>query len=300
MAHSVQASPSVLAAGITSGLLSGTAVAAGSSAMAGSTKVLNSILMTKTQIAVLTGLTLALAVPLGLQHSQLNEHRAGIPAGNFAEQSSPTPPGSASPQVDPGQLYENEMAQLRKRAESLREKIRIRQEASSVSSSENNPPNPTMLALGRSIAIADLSFAGNSTPESALQSLLAYQRDGDLAGFFGMMLFPPEAIDELARILSSEDQREKLSKQLRAMALGATLQSEIEVLDDGSSSEPRHTLSQPGDPQSPAMIEVLEMERLDDRRIQFAVKLHRGSTVRTDALAFGLTSSGWKQIAHGL
>jgi RNA polymerase sigma factor (sigma-70 family) len=297
--NAVQASPVALAGGIAKAVFTTSAITATPACLAtSSAKLVSSLAMTKTQTAALVALTAALTVPLGFQQLTLNRLRARIATGNAPAQPAVVTTAEATPVVSSRPESEAEqIARLRRLADELRAKLMAkRTQAAAALDGPKLDPGPTFLAAGRSVPMSQLVFAGNATPEAALQSSLAFQRDGDIDGLTSLMLFPPALADKWNELLASPEQRENLAQEMAEAAQGVVMESAVEINEDQSASEPRVTKKWPENPQGIATVEVLEKLRIDDHRIRFSLKIVRGSDTKTDTPMLGLTSTGWKLL----
>jgi RNA polymerase sigma factor (sigma-70 family) len=293
-ANSVQASPLALADAIAKGILfSGKALASGGVSSTAFSKLLPSLLMTKTQTAILTGVIAVMVIPMGRQRALLNRLQA-----ETSTHLRPTPP-DVTTDVDRGKSAvnssrdEEEITKLRTRAEDLRAAIAARKSLLSGSSSLSTAQmSAVLISDGRPELLKNLAFAGNSTPEAALQSVLALKRDGDIDRLSRLLLLPPKDVEEWNRTLSSPAERKELIQGLVEEMQGAVLSSGW----DGQ--EAHESKSWPKDRQADAVVSVQEKSVIDERRVQFQVKIAHGAQSRIDSCEFGLTAGGWKEIGN--
>jgi RNA polymerase sigma factor (sigma-70 family) len=293
-ANSVQASPLALADAIAKGVLfSGKALASGGASSSVFSKLLPSLLMTKTQTAILTGVIAVMVIPLGRQRAILHRLQA-----EASTQVSPTQPDGINgvgrgKSVVNSSSDEEEITKLRNRAGELRAAIATRRSLLSsparVSAAQSSA---VLISDGRPELLKNLAFAGNSTPEAALQSALALKRDGDVDRLSGLLLLPPKDVEEWNRTLASPVERKELIQGLVEEMQGAMLSSGW----DGQ--EVHESKSWPKDRQADAVVSVTEKSVIDERRVQFQVKIARGAQSRIDSCEFGLTAGGWKEIGN--
>ncbi len=296
-AKTIEAAPLALSAGIVKASLLAASVATSTAVAPGSITFLSALAMTKTQVAVLLALAAGLAVPVSVQQSALASARAtlaGTPA--VAEPDTVqvlTRPGSGRARESAAE----ELTRLQHEGDALRQQLAARRARVAAPSDASGPaPGTVLLRPGVSAAIADLHYAGNATPEAALQSILAYRRDGDVDGASSLMLLSPEKAQQWSEILSIPEQRQELSQEMVAQMSGVVRQSVVRIDAQGVASAPEESLKIPEAPANQATVEITERATLDERRIQLVLHIVRGHQTNTEHLTFGLTRTGWKEI----
>ncbi|MDB6036606.1 MAG: hypothetical protein JWM99_447 [Verrucomicrobiales bacterium] len=288
----IEASPLALVNTIAKSILIG-GVATVSYAPATGTfsKLFTSFVMTKTQTTILIGLTAGFLIPLGHQHLVLNQLRAEASSNPGPTQSPVAGPPSSNAAADEAGKEIEEIATLRRRADELRTAIAARRSLKKAARiTERVQAGPVLISNGRQELLKNLVFAGNSTPEAALQSLVALKRDGDLDQISDLIVLPPKDVDEWNASLASSEKRTELVQSLIEDMQGVTISSGW----DGK--ELHEDKIWPKDRDAEAIISIQEKSVIDDRRVQFQVKIVRGAQTRVDTFMFGLTSSGWKEI----
>jgi hypothetical protein len=185
----------------------------------------------------------------------------------------------------------DEIAALQTRAAELRSAIAARRSLKKIPPGKPDiQAGPVLISNGRQELLKNLVFAGNSTPEAALQSLVALKRDGDVDQMSSLVVLPPKDVDEWNATLSSPGKRSELVQSLVEDMQGVTLSTGW----DGQ--EVHEAKNWPKDRSAEAIVSVQEKSVIDERRIQFQLKIVRGAETRVDTFMFGLTSSGWKEI----
>jgi RNA polymerase sigma factor (sigma-70 family) len=259
--EAVQAAPSALAGTITAAILqSGAATAAGLGAVSPLSKLGSALLMTKSQAMMLSGIAILAVVPLARQQLTLTRVQAELAA---AHQGLPVQSVDAS--VGPGKQRTSEseeLDRLRRAVLALRAGISNAQTAAVKPASSKRPLGEVRLIPGRSVPFEELAFAGIDTPQAALQSYLAAERDGEVEAALGLMLQPISSED--ARMLESEDGRDQAKAELR------------HEVDDIRS------------------VELLGERPISDRRTQLVCREIRADRVRTNIVSLGRCADGWK------
>lgn len=287
----IEASPIALVSTIAKSILiGGVATVSAAPATATFSKIFTSFVMTKTQTTILIGLTAGLLIPLSHQHLILNQLRAE--AASRAGLSQPTlagaPTSSAAAVAAANEI--EEISTLRRRADELRAAIVARRSLKRPPGKRDLQAGSVLVSNGRQELLKNLVFAGNSTPEAALQSLVALKRDGDVDEMSNLIVLPPKDVDEWNAALASPEKRTELVQSLIEDMQGVTLSSGW----DGK--ELHEDKIWPKDRDAEATISIQEKSVIDERRVQFQVKILRGAQTRVDTFMFGLTSSGWKEI----
>ena len=287
----IEASPLALVNTIAKSILiGGVATVSHAPATATSTKLFASLVMTKSQTTILIVLTAGLLIPLSRQHLILKQLRAEALSRGSRQPILAAAPTHSAAADEAGNEIE-EMATLRRRSVELRSALAARR-------SLKNPPvgkrdlqaGPVLISNGRQELLKNLVFAGNSTPEAALQSLVALKRDGDVDQMSRLIVLPPKDVDEWNASLASPEKRAELVQSLVEDMQGVTLSSGW----DGK--ELHEDKIWPKDRDAEATISIQEKSVIDERRVQFQLKIVRGAQTRVDTFMFGLTSSGWKEI----
>jgi hypothetical protein len=111
-----------------------------------------------------------------------------------------------------------------------------------------------------------------------------------------LMLLPPERAERWQEMLASAEKREQLAQDMRATTAGVVMQSKVMVDDSGAVVATEESMKTP--PTSANMItaEIVDQAKIDDRRMQFSLRLVRGGETNLEYLTFGLTGTGWKSI----
>ncbi len=264
-AHVIEAAPSALAVGISQFALTAGSATIAPGAAAWFHHFASQIAMTKVQTSILVVATSAALLPIGLEQMELNKLRAELAAAGAARklpapvQSESIPSGLATSTSE-----EDEIARLRREAERLR--LQIATQGGERKASGRARPGPTLLKIGQSVPLSELVFAGNDTPAAALQSIVSFQRDGDLEAFLEIALLPPDKAAEIHQLMASAERREELRNRL--------------------ADEVRGT----------AEVEILAEKRLNERRMQVVYKATKQNEVSTNSAGFGLTSRGWLHL----
>jgi RNA polymerase sigma factor (sigma-70 family) len=292
-AKSVHAAPAALSTSIAkAALLGATAASASLAASSGSGQIITLLAMTKSQTAILVSIAAVLLVPIAIQQSALNAARTSLNdrSALVPEQASNTAA------VGLGRTRESEseeMARLRVEADDLRQKIAAQRQppAHAAARSTNHE---VQLALGKTAPIKDLNFVGNASPEAALQSLLAFRRDGDVDGAASLMLLPPDRAEKWNQILASPKDREQFAQEMVAATMGVVMHSAVKVDDQGNVVESSASAKVPDAPESTTTVELLEKASLDERRMQLSIAIIRGGITNIEHATFGLGQTGWK------
>lgn len=294
--HAVQSAPATLA-----GILTKAALAASAATAPGigavSIKLISSLAMTKSQALILASAVVAIAIPVGLQQSKLTGLRTAVgnvPASGLRQQ-------MATPQTEPHDgngSFDGEIKRLTLLRDDLRERLRNRRDAQSKNFLLTGMvPGPTLLEAGRRVSLTDLKYAGNATPEAALQSSIAFARDGDLAKLFQLALVPPGDVEKINEVLASPQQAEQLKQEMAEELQGVVQESSVLIGPDNKTevggSEGKKL---PDNPAGTVTFEIEGKQQIDEHRVDLLVKVIRGSDIRTETTTVGLTSSGWKLI----
>jgi len=293
--HAVQAAPVALTSGIVqSALLVTTASAAPAALGSGAGQALGFLAMTKSQTGALVAIVLGFAIPLGVQRSELNSVLSNLTSAHAAPAAEP--PTVFEPNAALKESETEEISRLRRQADELRVKIAAKRTefASRKLASAKPVAGPTLVQIGRAVALSELSFAGNETPEAALQSLVAFRRVGDVDGATSLMLFSPKMAEELSEALASPEFRERFAQEMVETTQGVIMESSVRIHPD-QTQEHREAKRFPEGPAA-ATVEILKKTKIDERRVQFSLRFIRGHDTRIESAIFGLTSSGWKEI----
>lgn len=292
--HAVQAAPLALTASVAKAALGLSAAAAPLATTAGSIHFLPFLVMTKTQASVLAAVVLACAVPVCLQQVSLRELQA-VPTRDPAPLLLTPSPQDRQPVVN-RESEASELARLRREAEQLRAALAARRRQNTNQAQPDLARGPVLLALGKPAVISDLTFAGNESPEAALQSLLAFRRDGNVEGATRLMLLSPERAALWNQLLASPEQREKLVREMIEGTAGVVIASSVRVDEDGAASAAVESKRFPEPSDRPPTVEIIDKATFDERRIQFSIRIVHGSQTNTEHLVFGMTQTGWKGI----
>jgi RNA polymerase sigma factor (sigma-70 family) len=257
-------------------------------------KTVGALSMTKTQIAVSVAVVVGLGVPFIAQQSELTEVRAAQTASDVPQ--ARLPEQLPKPAVMLGQGEQVEIERLRKTAAELREQLADRKSHEPAKANAISPAAPVLLAVGKAVSVFDLAYAGNATPEAALQSLLAFNREGDLDGILQVALFPPSQAKDLEEMLGSNEHRQLFAEQMRKSILGVVVSESVEEKGDGSTSDPVVKEVWPENPSGDVTVEMLQKEQIDEKRMRISAKIVRGFENKTETYTFGLTKAGWKHI----
>jgi RNA polymerase sigma factor (sigma-70 family) len=262
-----------------------------------SAKLVTSLAMTKAQTAIVTAVAAALLIPLGIQRAEVKALRGAI--ANATPVALPPEPQSPihSPETTGNQPTGAELARLTRLRDELQTRSRQKQATRSALSSLARPAGPTLLRPGQTVSLAELGFAGNATPEAALQSSLVLARDGDVSGFFQLALVPPSQVNHVNDVLASPDGTEKFRQELADMLRGVVESSSVELGADKqtvlSHREERHV---PDNPTGIVNLQLISSRQIDDRNVQLVIGIERGGQTTTETLSLGLTATGWKQV----
>lgn len=289
-ANASQAAPALLAAGVGKAVLSAHVATVGTAGT-----WIQGFFMTKTQISASAALLAAFVIPLSVQQSTIRHLEAS--------QAQPPDRLITEPQTSSGneslstETEDAEIRRLRGVADDLKARLAEQRQRRSGGAQTATPVFPIVLTAGKAASIFDLTFAGNATPEAALQSFLTYIREGDLTSAASLMLIPPRNAEKMLNVLASDEQRHAMAEQMRNGLLGAVISEKVERSDDNhSTSEPVIEEVWPDNPSGDVTVELLEKHQLDDRRVNVRVRITRGAEVKTEDYVFGHTSTGWKQI----
>jgi hypothetical protein len=252
--------------------------------------------MTKTQISASAALLAAFVIPLSVQQSTIRHLEAsqGQPPSPLVVEPQKS---SANDILVPREAEDVEIRRLRGVAADLKARLAEQRQRRSGGAQTDTPVFHKVLTAGKAASIFELTYAGNATPEAALQSLLTYVREGDLSSAVSLVLIPPTRAEKMLNVLASDDQRHALAEQMRNGLFGAVISEKVERSDaNHSTSEPVIEEVWPDNPSGDLTIELLEKQQLDNRRVSVRVRFTRGAEVKTEDYVFGHTSSGWKQI----
>jgi RNA polymerase sigma factor (sigma-70 family) len=291
-ANCLQAAPATLVAGVAKvALTSANLMAPGTLALW--MKTLGALSMTKAQIGVTVAVVFGLGLPFVAQQSSLTEVRAALattdhPKEEFPEEVPKTP-------VMLKEDEHEEIERLRKRAAELRAQLATRR-AHQQKATASAPGSPVLLRVGKAVSLFDLEYAGNATPEAALQSLLAFNREGDVEGIFQVALFSPSQAKDIEEMLGSDEQRQFFAQSMRKALLGAVVSESVEEKSDGSTSDRVVKEVWPDNPTGEVAVEILEKEQIDEKRVRISAKIVRGIENKTETYTLGLTKGGWKHI----
>jgi len=290
-AQTIQPAPLALA-----GIVAQSAFTAGitttSGATAALTKFISPLIMTKAQTVILATVVAALVLPWGIQHAELTTLRSAI-------KNAPAPIPIKDLQAAAGSVTGasagGEIARLSALRDNLRVQLDEKKKATRASFYEKTI-GPTLLVRGRSVSLNALGFAGNTSPEAALQSSIVSARDGDLAGFIQLALISPGHIDELNQILGSPEQSEHMKKELAEMLQGVVYESSVQVGPDNKTIVDQHEGKRaPDNPRGEVTFEITEKHQINERNVELVVKIVRGNETKTETINLGLTPAGWKQ-----
>jgi hypothetical protein len=296
-AKAVEAAPVGLGGMIAKAAVSAGAVGLAPAAVTGWSHNLVSILaMTKSQTALVVALAAAFAIPFTIQQSSLKSAQAAL-AQQGLSLTPATPSQTVTKLKSARESEAQELIRLRSEATEVRRKITAERSATGPARvGRDLPPGQTLLVLGKPARISALGFAGNATAEAALQSLLAFRRDGDVDGATGLMLFPPEQVAKWNELLGAPEQRQRLAEEMIAETAGVVMQSVAKADENGAVLETSQSPKTPEAPADVATAEIVDKTGLDERRVQFALRITRGTTTNLEQLQFGLTPTGWKAI----
>jgi RNA polymerase sigma factor (sigma-70 family) len=257
--NAIQAAPVALLGSVTAAALAAS-IAAPAAAAALTVKVASTFAMTKLQTAAVVAFAGVLALPIAVQHTTLTRLQAELATPHLG-----TPSPATGPAAVPRQLPETEtqeFARLRRQADDLR--LALKQAREKAEAGPAPPGGPVLLQVGRTVPLAELVYAGDQTPEAALQSLLSSFRDGDPGRAFSLMLDQPSEEDR--RMLSSPEGQEQAAEMLK---------SEVKEL---------------------TALELLEQRPITERRVQLVMREVRTNGVSTNVMNFGHAAAGWRQI----
>lgn len=294
--QAVQSAPAALAGTLTKVALAstlGTALGIG----AASAKLISALTMTKSQALILATAVVAITIPVGLEQSKITALRtavANVPASGL----NPRMVTTQSPKPATSGSVDGEIKRLTLLRDALRERLRNSRDAQSKKSLLTGMvPGPTLLEAGRRVSLTDLKYAGNATPESALQSSIVFARDGDLAKLCQLALVPPGEVEKVNEVLASPQEAEQLKQEMAEELQGVVQESSVQIGPDNKTvvggSEGKKF---PDNPAGTVTFEIEGKQQIDEHRVDLSVKVIRGSDIRTETTTLGLTSSGWKLI----
>ena len=259
-AHAVHAAPVGLGAKICAGVIQTSAGAAAGIGSSVFCKFTSTVLMTKSQAVILSGAALLAAIPLARQQHLLSASAAQLTSARQAAALAEPKTPLARPAPAPSDT--TELEQLRRQVQDLQLQLSNAQRSVSRPAGPQGKAGPVQLLPGQVVRTQDLVFAGAETPEAALQSYLALQRDGDIEGAFGLML--QSIPNEEARMLETDEGREQIKAAMRA---------EVQPIQS---------------------VELLEQRPISERRTQLLFREFRGDRVVTNTFNLGRAVDGWK------
>lgn len=258
-AQAVQSAPAALAGGIAAAAVTAAVeTAPAASLVAWAAKQTATLIMTKSQLAILTGTAVLSAIPLAIQYRDINQARADLAELRAAS----VPPPLPAPGGDSQGSEAEEMERLRRDIRDLEDGLATRREAPTLVRRQE-AAGTTLLVPGRTVPLSELVVAGSSTPEAALQSYLALQRDGNLEGVLGLMLDQPTE-EEQQRWLMLEEGRARMA---------AALKKEVEPIQS---------------------VALLAQKPISAFRTQLVIQESRVDGPVTNTVSLGRTSQGWK------
>ncbi len=288
-ANAVQAAPAGFAAGLAqASVASLTAGSALSLTTTATFKTAGTFAMSKMQIAALIALAAGFAVPLAQQQTILKDLRRS--AALATASASVERPAAPAATTDPAE----EIARLRQTAADLRSRLAARQNAP-----RQKPlsADPVLLAPDHSVSIGQFTYAGNATPEAALQSLLFFQRDSNLDGVLSLMLFPPSEATAWNQAVSNDETRKMLARNLHEELYGLTLSESVQTDENGQAVAPPIVKEQfPDNPSGEVTLKLKDKQALGERQVRLVAQFTRGAQIKDEPFTFGLTPAGWKRI----
>ena len=294
--QAVQSAPAALASMLTKAALAST-LATAPGIGAASAKLISSLVMTKSQALILATAVVAIAIPVGLEHSKIDALQTAV-ANASASPLHDDIAITQSQQPARNGSVQDEIGRLSRLRNDLRDQLQKRRDAQSRTSLLGGMvPGPTLLKPGRSVSLTELKYAGNATPEAALQSSIVFARDGDLARLFQLALVPPDEVDKVNEVLTSPQEAEQMKRDLTEMLQGVVVESSVQMGPDNKTVAGRSEERKfPDNPAGVVALEIGEERQIDEHRVEVPVKLIRGSDITTETISLGLTSSGWKQV----
>jgi hypothetical protein len=261
--HAAQAAPAGLAALITqSAVLTGAAAAP----LALTSKFILPAIMTKTQTATVGLLAAALAIPMAFQQLQLSGLRSELEAAPAQAAAPAAATKAESPLTSESEA--DELARLRKTADDLRAALAAKRSAAPRGNSQNRPADPVLLVPGRPVKLAEMTFAGNATPEAAAQSVFVARRNADFDALARYILLPPDQVEEWNQLAAAPETREEMIRHLAA------------------------------DLKKASTIELLQSQAIDEKRTILTFRISGESETRTNRVTYGFTGSGWKEAIY--
>jgi RNA polymerase sigma factor (sigma-70 family) len=290
-AKSVEAAPIAIVATLNQAALA----AATAPALTWLPTLFSSVSMTKTQISALASFAAVLAIPIAVQqttlHSLRTETRSFPGSQEIAAPQQTADVSRATPESEA-----EEITRLRRTAKNFRAQLAAKNSSPPISqATASRAAGPTLLAKGKRVALSDLIFAGNDTPEAALQSMLVCRRDGDVEGAEDLLLLSPEQAEKWREMLATPGARDQMAREMSASARGAVMESAAEKAADGSIVGTTERVKEL-DGSEPVQFEITKKTQLDERRVQVEARFIRGNAAQSDTMTFGLTAGGWKGI----
>lgn len=208
----VGAAPSGLAATISSVAIASLPASAGFAWLGELAKHI--FMIKKGQICVLGAAMIVGVIPLRHQQSELAQLKAEIASHAIGDSKIARLPNRSAVALDSETASESqEIARLRAELELLRSATPGLPEKLSVPAKTDAR---VKLELGKSVPFNELEFAGNAVPEAALQSSLALERVGDVAGTLAVTLFSPRTGQEFQELMQSPEKFAQVAERMKS------------------------------------------------------------------------------------